>query len=138
MNIFESIKNKVASEDHDFIDFKNEKLSNVIIYFQDEMRWLDDNGFPKTEQVKIFSKLLGREIKYITYVKLFERLITAKKTSLIEEKSEESNESLSEDKKEVSPSPIEDEKETKENEPDEKQKDFMENLRKVAKVRQEN
>lgn len=137
MEIIERIKNKVANSDYDFIDFKNEKLSNVLVYFQDEMKWMDDNNFAKTEQVKIFSKFLDREIKYITYVKLFERLIVAKKTSPIEEKKEESNDSKSEEEKVISETPIEEKKETEDDEPDERQKDLMKRLEKVAKVRQE-
>ncbi len=109
MKILKALEAKIE-EIQKYVDVKNDKFSKVMKFFQDEMYDLDNAGFTKTEQVEIFSTAFDRkDIKYITYVSLFNRYIRSESSTPIEEQKEQKIESPSEEKKEVSSSPIEDE-----------------------------
>ena len=77
MQITKKIEEKIIDLKK-YTDVKNDKLSEVIRFFQEEMRELENLGFPKSQQIKIFSVAFGRDIKRSTYIALFEKYITNK------------------------------------------------------------
>lgn len=99
MKVIEEIEEKIIRMKK-YVDVKNDKLSKVIKYFQDEIRELErSKKFSKRDQIETLSKAFEREIKYTTYIDLFNRYVkeipegkSPEKTSPLEEKKEEEKE----------------------------------------------
>jgi hypothetical protein len=73
MTIIENLEKNIKNLEK-YVDVKKDKLSEVFKFFYDDMLALDMSFFAKTEQVRIFEKAFGRDIVYITYVSIFNRL----------------------------------------------------------------
>ena len=73
MHIIDNLEKNIQNFEK-YVDVKRDKLSEVLKFFYDDMLAFDRSVFAKTEQVRIFEKALGRDIKYITYVSIFNRL----------------------------------------------------------------
>ncbi len=73
MTIIKNLENNIKKMEK-YVDIKKDKLSEVLKFFHNDMIAFDMSYFAKTEQVRIFEKAFDREIKYITYVSIFNRL----------------------------------------------------------------
>jgi len=89
MTIIENLEKNIKNLEK-YVDVKQDKLSEVFKFFYDDMLALDMSFFAKTEQARIFEKAFGREIIYITYVSIFNRLHKEKSIHKIAHKNLES------------------------------------------------
>ncbi len=117
MTIIENLEKNIKNLEK-YVDVKQDKLGEVFKFFYDDMLAFDMSVFAKTEQVRIFEKAFERDIKYITYVSIFNRLCKesntkeiftnndkldmeseSKNTEILVSRNKTKNVSISEDKK---------------------------------------
>ncbi len=90
MKVIEKIEKKIIDLQK-YVDAKNDKLSTVIKYFQEEIRELEESGFSKKEQIKILSLAFDRSIKYTTYIDLYKKYVNTKVEQKVESSDFENN-----------------------------------------------
>ena len=73
MIVIENLENNIKKMEK-YVDVRKDKLGEVLKFFYDDMLALEMSNFAKTEQVRIFEKAFDRDIIYITYVSIFNRL----------------------------------------------------------------